>query len=157
MPEPISLPNKEICFWNLFCICIIGIDHIAEFLTGFLPGDWLKIITTYSLRTTSISPKDVFADAGYRGQNHASANVYISGQTSELKEQQKFDLKQRSAVEPIIGHMKSEGRLRRCRLKGIVGDQIHALLCAVGHNIRKLLKELTSRNKMDKMNVPIRC
>jgi transposase, IS5 family len=38
----------------------------------------------------------------------------------------------------MIGHMKSEGRLRRNPLKGILGDEIHAVLCGIGHNLRML-------------------
>ncbi len=35
--------------------------------------------------------------------------------------------------EPMIGHMKQEGKLGFCRLKGIVGNQLNALLTGVGH------------------------
>jgi transposase, IS5 family len=42
--------------------------------------------------------------------------------TKSLKKQ----LKRRSAIEPIIGHMKQEGKLGLCRLKGIVGDHLNA-------------------------------
>ena len=48
-------------------------------------------------------------------------------------------LKRRSAIEPEIGHMKSDGRLARCPLKGRIGDAAFAVLCACGHNIRKIL------------------
>ena len=96
---------------------------------------------------TGVTPEEAYADAGYIGHKHETATVYISGQTSGLTEQQKVDLKRRSAVEPIIGHMKSEGRLARCPLKGIIGDKIHAILCAVAHNIRKLIKEIRGMNK----------
>jgi hypothetical protein len=37
-----------------------------------------------------------------------------------------------------IGHMKTDGKLGRNFLKGIIGDQIHALLCGMGHNMRML-------------------
>ncbi|SEN86263.1 transposase, IS5 family, partial [Paracoccus alcaliphilus] len=51
-------------------------------------------------------------------------------------------LKRRSAIEPEIGHMKSDGRLARCPLKGRIGDAIFAVLCACGHNIRKILAHI---------------
>lgn len=38
--------------------------------------------------------------------------------------------------------MKSDGRLASCPLKGRVGDAIFAVLCACGHNIRKILAHL---------------
>ena len=89
----------------------------------------------------------MYVDAGYKGYKDTGANVFISWKTSELTKQQKVDLERRSAVKPIIGHMKSEGRMRRSPPKGISGDQLHALLCAVAHNLRKLIKEL-GRKKM---------
>lgn len=58
--------------------------------------------------------------------------------TNALKKQ----LKRRSAIEPHIGHMKSEGKLRRNMLKGFIGDRINAILCAVGHNLRLILNHI---------------
>ena len=51
-------------------------------------------------------------------------------------------IKRRSAIEPTIGHMKTEGRLARNPLKGALGDALHAVLCGAGHNIRLMLKKL---------------
>lgn len=51
-------------------------------------------------------------------------------------------LRRRSAIEPEIGHMKSDGRLARCTLKGSIGDAIFAVLRGCGHNIRKILAHL---------------
>ena len=44
-----------------------------------------------------------------------------------------------SAIEPIIGHTKSDGLLERNRLAGAKGDAINAILVGAGHNIRLLL------------------
>ena len=52
------------------------------------------------------------------------------------------DLRRRSTIEPEIGHMKTEGRLARCPLKGTTGDALFAVLCGCGHNIRKILAHL---------------
>jgi IS5 family transposase len=38
--------------------------------------------------------------------------------------------------------MKTDGRLARCPLKGTIGDALFAVLCACGHNIRKILAHL---------------
>jgi len=38
--------------------------------------------------------------------------------------------------------MKTEGRLTRCALKGLLGDTVFAVLCGCGHNIRKILAHL---------------
>jgi len=49
-------------------------------------------------------------------------------------------MKRRAAIEPGIGHLKREHRMDRCRLKGIEGDQVNAILSAAGMNFGKLLK-----------------
>ena len=54
----------------------------------------------------------------------------------------RFELFVRSAIEPVIGHMKTDGRLARCALKGTLGDALHAVLCGCGHNIRMILAHL---------------
>ena len=51
-------------------------------------------------------------------------------------------LKRHCAIEATIGHMKTEGRLDRCTLKGQLGDAMFALLCAVCHNLRLILNFL---------------
>ena len=50
--------------------------------------------------------------------------------------------KRRRAIEPIIGHVKSDCRGYRNRLKGMQGDKINAILAAAAYNFRKLLKGL---------------
>ncbi len=45
-------------------------------------------------------------------------------------------------IEPMIGHMKNDGRLTRCPLKGSEGDALFAVLCGCGHNIRMILRHL---------------
>jgi IS5 family transposase len=55
----------------------------------------------------------------------------------------KRELRRRSAIEPVIGHMKAEGHLGRCYLKGRAGDAANAILSAVGHNFRRILAWLS--------------
>src|SRR6476646_5805055 len=51
----------------------------------------------------------------------------------------KRELKRRSAIEAVIGHMKTDGHLGRCYLKGRAGDAANAVLTAVGYNLRLIL------------------
>jgi IS5 family transposase len=39
----------------------------------------------------------------------------------------------------VIGHMKAEGHLGRCYLKGRHGDAANTILTAVGYNFRRIL------------------
>ena len=90
------------------------------------------------------SPKDVVVDLGFRGVDCDNPLVEIihRGKYKSLTKQQRRWLKRRQAVEPAIGHLKSDHRMDRCWLKGQVGDALHAVLCATGYNLRWLLRAM---------------
>jgi IS5 family transposase len=68
--------------------------------------------------------------------------VFISGARRGVTRTIAKLLRRRSAIEPMIGHMKNDGRLRRSTLKGTEGDALFAVLCGCGHNIRMILRHL---------------
>jgi IS5 family transposase len=89
----------------------------------------------------------IVADRGYRGHNappDQRFKVYISGQRRGVTDAIKRDLRRRSAVEPVIGHAKSEHRMGRNFLKGQHGDAANAVLAAAGYNFRRLLAWLAA-------------
>jgi IS5 family transposase len=51
-------------------------------------------------------------------------------------------LRRRTAVEPMIGHLKGGHRLGRNFLKGIAGDQNNIISAAAGCNMSKLIAAL---------------
>ena len=83
-------------------------------------------------------------DLGYRGVDRDNPNVEIihRGKYKSLTVQQRRWLKRRQAVEPAIGHLKSDHRMDRCWLQGQLGDALHAVLCATGYNLRWLLRAM---------------
>jgi len=87
----------------------------------------------------------LLADKGYRGHNAPPDHkfrVFISGQKRRVTPQIKRELRRRSAVEPVIGHLKSEHRMGRNYLWHRQGDAANAVLAAVGYNFRRLIKWL---------------
>ena len=66
----------------------------------------------------------------------------IAGSRRGLTPTMQRELKRRSAIEPTIGHMKTDGRLDRNFLLGHDGNTINALLVGVGHNLRLILAKL---------------
>ena len=54
----------------------------------------------------------------------------------------KKELWRRAAIEPAIGHLKSDGHLGRNYLKGHHGDQANVVLTAAGYNLRRVLRRL---------------
>ena len=91
---------------------------------------------------TETRPRRAFVDRGYRGHGVQDTAVFVSGQRRGMTSALKRDLRRRSAIEPTIGHMKTDGRLARSPLKGTAGDALHAVLCGCGHNIRLILAHL---------------
>jgi len=93
-------------------------------------------------KNTGVRPTEAYVDKGYRGHDYQGDTVvHIAGSSHRgLSRTQCKRRRRRSAVEPLIGHMKSDHRMSRCFLKGLAGDAINALLAAAGLNLRKLLR-----------------
>ena len=87
----------------------------------------------------------LLADKGYRGHNAPpdyKFRVFTSGQKRRGTPKIKRELRRRSAIEPVIGHLKAEHRMARNYLWHREGDAINAVLAAVGYNFRRLLRWL---------------
>ncbi len=82
----------------------------------------------------------IYVDKGYRGHDAPKPlRVFRSGQKRGVFGAIKRQLKRRSAIEPVIGHMKNDGHLGRNYLKGRAGDAANAVLSAIGYNFRLIL------------------
>ena len=91
-------------------------------------------------KLTGCPIKRAYVDKGCRG--HTTENprrVFISGQKRGVFGTIKRELRRRSAIEPVIGHMKTDGHLGRRHLKGRDGDAANVILTAAGHNLRPVL------------------
>src|ERR1700726_1033913 len=87
----------------------------------------------------------ILADKGYRGHNAPPDHkfrIFISGQKRGVTPKLKRQLRRRSAVEPVIGHLKAEHRMGRNYLWFRRGDAANAILAAVGYNFRRLIRWL---------------
>ncbi len=105
-------------------------------------GHTLAEVMTEIEESTGMTPKKAYCDRGYRGHNYeGSCEVIIVGKSAGRKKLSYWDRKwqrRRSAIEPVIGHMKHDNRMDRNYLRGVEGDKINALLAAAGANMRKL-------------------
>jgi len=103
-------------------------------------GHTLRAAIEDTERLTGRQIERAYVDKGYRGHDAPNPHrVFISGQKRGVFGAIKRELRRRSAIEPVIGHMKAEGHLGRCYLKGTAGDAANAILTAVGHNLRLVL------------------
>jgi len=103
-------------------------------------GHTLGAVIEATETLTGCAIERAYVDKGYRG--HKTENprrLFISGQKRGVFGVIKRELRRRSAIEPVIGHLKSDGHLGRCHLKGREGDAANVLLTAVGHNLRLVL------------------
>ena len=89
---------------------------------------------------TGCAIERAYVDKGYRGHDTVNPRrVFISGQKRGVFGIIKRELRRRSAIEAVIGHMKTDGHLGRCFLKGREGDAANVILTAVGYNLRLVL------------------
>ena len=87
----------------------------------------------------------LLADKGYRGHNAPpdyKFRVFIAGQKRRMTPKIKREMRRRSAVEPVIGHLKAEHRMGRNYLWLRQGDATNAVLAAAGYNFRLLIRWL---------------
>src|SRR6267154_372875 len=76
------------------------------------------------------------------GQRGTKVNSHTSKQKRRVTPAIKREMRRRSAVEPVIGHLKDEHRMGRNYLAHRNGDLNNAILAAAGYNFRRLIKWL---------------
>ena len=92
---------------------------------------------------TGKMPEHLLADRGYRGSESTFlSKIHITGKRRGRGKAHPDQQHRRNSIEPIIGHLKSDGLMFRNFLRGLIGDKMHAVLCGVGLNLRKVLRKL---------------
>jgi len=86
-------------------------------------------------------------DRGYRGKK-TFGETHVILPAPPLKKDNRYQrdkkrkrCRRRAAIEPIIGHLKTDFRLTRNFLKGIAGDSINLLMAACAWNMAKWMRE----------------
>jgi IS5 family transposase len=114
--------------------------HAAALPGNPYDGHTLAAVIAATERLTGRTIERAYVDKGYRGHDTENPRrVFISGQKRGVHGVIKRELRRRSAIEPVIGHMKADGHLGRCHLKGRPGDAANAVLTAKGYNLRLVL------------------
>jgi len=103
----------------------------------------LEVALAHANRYRTKPIKEAICDRGYRGKKEVcGTKICIPGtplkrDTQYQKELKRKKFRRRAAIEPVIGHLKSDHRLVRNYLKGFMGDEINLLLAAVAFNLKK--------------------
>ena len=117
--------------------------HAKAFHGNPHDGHTLREVIEETETLTDRDIERVYVDKGYQGHNAPKPlRVFRSGQKRGVHGQIRRELRRRSAIEAVIGHCKTDGHLDRNFLKGRRGDQINAVMSAVGYNLRLILKWL---------------
>jgi IS5 family transposase len=119
---------------------IIGVEALHN---NPFDGHTLKGALKQVKRLVGWEPQNAYCDKGYKGnpkQLDGTAIHLANRRKSSMKPSEWRWFKRRSAIEPVIGHMKQDNRMDRNYLKGTDGDKMNAILAACGFNFRKLLR-----------------
>lgn len=111
-------------------------------------GHTVPAVLAQVKRLTNSVPGIGIADRGYRGKSRANNTQIVTPKparknaSKEAMALARKRFRRRAGIEPIIGHLKSDHRLKRNFLKGFSGDQINLLMAAAAFNFRKWMREL---------------
>jgi len=107
------------------------------------------------------TPEEVVYDRGGKGQKQIGDTI-ISTPGKALKRDSEYEkrkkrkkFRRRAAIEPVIGHLKSDFRMGQNYLWGKESPQINALLAATGWNLKKLMNKLHKEIKKLLFLMPI--
>jgi len=121
---------------------IVGVASHKE---NIYDGHTLPEILTHVEDSRGKKVKEAVCDRGYRGKSEVNG-VRITLPKPPLKRDNRYQrdkkrnkCRRRAAIEPIIGHLKSDFRLSRNFLKGTKGDEINLLMSAAAWNLKKWL------------------
>ena len=122
----------------------VGVN--SQFILGIrasrgLPydGHTLKDQIAQVQRLTGMKLTRAYVDKGYRGHGLTVPDIHVTQGPGHRTPTIRRELRRCSAIEPVIGHTKSDGLLERNRLAGVRGDAVNAILVGAGHNIRLIL------------------
>ena len=101
-------------------------------------------------RIAGYRPAAVIADRGYRGKSQCGDTEVLTPKppkptdTVYARRQARTRFRRRAAIEPRIGHLKSDHRLGRNFLKGQQGDAINLLLASAASNLSLWMRKIFS-------------
>jgi len=124
---------------------IVGVKNFSR---NEYDGDTLNEIVPQIAALRGSVPETAYCDRGFRGKKYVGETAIVlpevpTSQVSEYaKRKARKNFGRRSAIEPIIGHLKNGFRMARNYLKGTIGDAINLLLAAAAFNMKKWMRAL---------------
>ena len=146
--------HKKYEFGSKAAIAMTKTDCIivgAKSFRNEYDGDTLQGVLNQVAAVSGRSPKKAFCDRGFRGRDAEGCTTIVIPQapspnaTEHMKRKARKNFGRRSAIEPVIGHVKNDFRLARNYLKGTIGDAINLLLAVAAFNFKKWMRAVAQR------------
>jgi len=123
---------------------------VASFKDNLYDGDTLaKTLSSAYVHSGKIF-RSGLVDRGYKGQTQVGLTEVVqpyrlceSNRNAYQKRKHRKRMNRRSAIEPIIGHLKEDHRMARCYLKGYLGSCLNAYMAAAAWNFKMKMRELS--------------
>lgn len=121
------------------------------FTTNKYDGHTLEEVLEQSSRLIGKTPKTATVDRGYKGKQMVGTTKInipkppLKKDNDYQKRKKRKHHRRRAAIEPIIGHLKTDHRVIRNFLKGQIGDSINFMMAAAGFNYKKLMVKLKEK------------
>jgi IS5 family transposase len=113
-------------------------------------GHTLEKTLQQTRRLTGSAPQSATVDRGYKGRSKIAETLiqipkpFNQKMTRYRQNKLKKSFKRRAAIEPTIGHLKTDHRLSRNFYKGIIGDNINVMLAAAAFNFKRMMNKWKS-------------
>ena len=110
-------------------------------------GHTVPLVLAQVKRLLKRVPTTGIADRGYQGKSKVNDTRIVTPKpvrknaSKEAIRLARKRFRRRAGIEPVIGHLKSDHRLKRNFLKGFDGDQINLLMAAAAFNFKKWMRE----------------
>jgi IS5 family transposase len=121
---------------------IVGVVSHAK---NIYDGNTLPEVLEHIVTSRGKKVLQAVCDRGYRGRKLVNEteiilpNKGLKKDNRYQRDKKRKQCRRRAAIEPIIGHLKSDFRLSRNFLKGEIGDHINLLMAATAWNLKKWL------------------
>lgn len=121
---------------------------VASFRDNLYDGDTLAKTLASAHTCAGKLFGSCLVDRGYKGQTRVGPTeviqpyrIGLSNRNAYQKRKHRKRMNRRAAIEPIIGHLKTDHRMAKCYLKGYLGSVSNAYLAAMAWNLKMWMRE----------------
>ena len=111
-------------------------------------GHTLEPALEQSERLTGVRAKSATCDRAYKGRKEIGGTRIQIPDTPNAKARNAYqkrklrrDFRRRAAIEPVIGHLKTDHRLGRNFLRGVRGDAVNVVLACAAFNFKRMMNK----------------